>query len=938
MHWVAASFKPTRDTMSVNELDLPAGAALLSNPMQFHRLADDFEARWETGRNLVESLREHGTGYSSHEGPDIDVVVSGIDAVADGFISRIVGYSELSRSFRSAYNRLVSLEERSDTLGYQLSRLREQSPDDSNAAVQAETARTEFDAIRSEERLILQSLATDIETTQSGEDIAVDHAAWQNVITRIVDRGVNPEMKVDLQVGWVVLADHADGADVKGSQHIEMLLTERELTMDQAAKVVNGDLSKPVEQGVLDGSLAFPSPEISNKVATARITEQTSDEANIDARYFPPGYDDDIEELREIESQGWFGIGAADNDEQKRATEIRGRLGIDGSDDDVQRITIVSDVADDHAADEWKGRALSNEYERDYQPPGDPGNLPGRSGTDTLPKSHLSEEALLLLTQEIGESSDTAVSFYNGIGVEKTAHIPMFLSEQPKALEGFGTALALASNEKDAAGKPALSFGGDDVINVDDPQDISHFVYPPPDSLFLHGDYDEGFIVDATEASIIHPRRRWLESRFDADGVDPTNILLEQSTKYPGVPELVVARLDESDQLDMLLNPEFGFIPESNVGNPYEASYPVADFIAAAGDDKQTAGTLFVAAANEPGFSDPGVASGFDQVLGNHATVGYEEKYIEGHGIDVSNRLTRQDWLELGLGQTEWEQFQINVLEYGQGGGFVTGNGLLIQEAIANDLEDDGVLDGDYSKFGVTTGVAERNYVEASLKVQAQLDADAEYENKWAAATGSTVLAFSGMMPGVGLVGATGLSALDVALGWTGWAAPDETGNEERKLNELLKRYLSAPAGQRWAEMAAVEGMKAAQQRGETVYDTYGNEIRITNPPADSNKTYQLQILEDGKWVAVDISDVKFDSNDHLDEGSGVGQARSTAQTELDDYHTQGVNAADPGNNKASERDAEEINESALWVPLPTGGQLEAEQPGPEFGAPTEGD
>ncbi len=858
-------------------LELPVGAALRSNPMQFKNLADDFEERWGGATSAASKLRETGLSYArDHSGPDIDVISSGLAQIADAYDDRVSGYSALADAFETTYKALIRLEERSDALDRDRSNLRssetygELSADLLNASNGLEV---EFDAIREAERTVLVALGNVIGSVTFGEDISYDSAAWNDVIGRAIQNTDDPDLQLELRTSWVAIADHAD----------------------------NGTID---DDGISD--------ELSEKVVEARLNGQTSEEAGLPAVLFPPDYDKDIERLREAEHDDHGNVpwlGNPSDEERAEASKIREKLGLD-EDRDVRKIQIISETADLHGAEEWKGQELGEVYEE---------NLIGR--LDRPSATGLSDEAIELLGEEISDSPKVSVSFFNEIGVDNTAEIPTALEGKSALIAPFSESLAEASHRR---GNPRLSFSGTELIEAVKPHEIAW----PPEILFAEGDFESEFLGEATQASI--ERRSGDELpvwRRHFEG-DPTNIMLARSAQDPEAAQKAVQGLEDKGLTHILIDPEVGY------DSAVDGSEPIADFLGAAGADKDTAKILLGGATKVEEFSDPGVAAGFDRVMGQHATVMYDETYLESHGIDPqkSGTLSQEEWLELGFTQRDWEKLQEKALEHGQGMALVSGNDELIRQAIAYDLQPgnsgsgEGEINNDYARFGLTGGVLERNYVEGVIDFEARIDADSEEYNRWLSTGRSTGLFLTGFVPGGrpvadGVIGVVDIVASHFAvegeLGFT-----KDADREKKKLGELLDEYLETSAKTRYGVIAQIEAIRAAELRAEEaksngltvdpVVDENGNSVRLVE--TDAGTKVEVRNEYTGDW---EIASPNWSPKDEYpDNGIGIGDSKVTVEGKVGDPHENASKAADPTPGFGDEEHIDYVHEADVWAPI----------------------
>ncbi len=845
---------------------LPSGAALRSNPTQFKNLADDFEGRRAAVLIAAAKLRETGVSYAvHHSGPDIDVISNGLSQAADAYDDRVSGYAELSDAFETTYNTLVRLEQRSETLDRQRSTaLSSDTYGDVGATLLNATSELveEFDAIQQAERTALVALGNTISSVSFGSDIAYDAASWQEIIERAVEISDEPDFQLELRTGYIVVADHStDG------------------TID--------------EEGI--------SSELSEKVVEARTRGLTSEEVGLPAVLFPSGYDDDVRRIRELEHDDHGNVpwlGNPSDDELAEAAEIREKLGLN-DDPDVRRIQIISETAELHGADEWKGQELGNIYEE---------NLIETSGPRPS-VTDLSDEAVELLGEEISDNPNVSVSFFNEIGAQNTAEIPSVLDGKSELIKPFSESLGDASQK----GKPRLRFTGSELIEAVEPGSTSW----PPETLFIEGDFESGFLAEATQASIERRNGDELPTwnrHFDGD---PTNIMLARAAENPEAAQQTVQGLEDDGLIHLLIEPEVRYDPVS------DNSEPVADFLGVAGKDKDTAKILLGNATKAAEFSDPGVAAGFDRIMGHHATVMYDETYLTQHGIDpaANGTISQEEWLEWGFTSDDWGQLQKKTLDHGQGSALVDGNDELIRQAIAHDLQPDnddageGEINNDYTRFGLTSGVLERNYIEAILDVEAQKDADNEEFNRRVSATRSTALAFGGPAG----------SAADIYLGYY-WdeldGAVKDTDHEKQKLADLLAQQLGGDTAEnRFERIAEIEAIRAAEIRADQarvdgltpdpIVDVEGNPVRLVE--IDGKTAIEVRDAETGEW---EVRMTEFQPKDEYPDGPGIGDTGVTAGDKLGDPYEKASKVADPTRGEDAAQHIGDIEEADIWAPI----------------------
>ncbi len=846
---------------------LPSGSALRSDPSQYKTVAEDLDNRRQAVNLKIAELRGSGVTYGLQQaGPDSEVIAAGIAQVADAYQSRIANYTFLANEFSAAFRVLTRLETRSTALDTERSRILDADTDpEADLTRDAADFDREFQAIRSEERTALVLLATAIGETSFGDDISYDSAAWSEVIDRSMPHIKDPRVQEQLQASLVTIADHAEDGDLDG--------------IDE---------------------------ETTDKVTEARINGQTSAEAGLPAALFPPNYDENVLRLRELEHDDhpnvpWWGNPS--DEEKAEAAKIREKLGLD-DDPEVTRVQIVSDTAELHGAQEWKGEQLAELWEENVKT----NNPIGGPHGGFKPETELSEEAQLALGEALADDERASSSFFNQLGPGATATIPTLIDEKPKILENFSESLAAASRDRTENGGKVLNFDGDEVIAAPVPFNDSI----SPALLFVEGDFDEEFLAAATSESVRQrggeTARPSIQTDLTNDGAftekygsNATNILLDQANENPETVNAVISELEKTDSLDLLLNPDHPHTPFNGAGSKDEPRFPIAEFLGIAGANERNAGLILSEANTVDEFSDPGVAGGIDAIMARHATVMYEKGYLEGLGIEPGSRLDQSEFGELGLDNDDWKAMRAKVLEHGMGERLAEGNNQLIAEAIEHDISEGTFGDNQerYKHLAIQSGVLDEQWFQSALEVKQQADADGEANNARLAATISTGVSVATLPlgPGTGLAIGTGTNAVLSEFPVSIW----ETGTTE----EFLIKQHTADRGYDalWKEMVIAPTIQQAAE----------SENPITTTNSDGQRL-ELSISNKGDIISTntETGEITIDPDVNWHTEGKVGRPRGATEGLVDRHFVAGQNKVDPRTEDVDDDDyVAEIDEVA---------------------------
>ncbi len=830
---------------------LPSGSALRSDPSQYKTVAEDLDNRRQAVNLKIAELRGSGVTYGLQQaGPDSEVIAAGIAQVADAYQSRIANYTFLANEFSAAFRVLTRLETRSTALDTERSRILDADTDpEADLTRDAADFDREFQAIRSEERTALVVLATAIGETSFGDDISYDSAAWSEVIDRSMPHIKDPRVQEQLQASLVTIADHAEDGDLDG--------------IDE---------------------------ETTEAVTEARINGQTSAEAGLPAALFPPNYDENVLRLRELEHDDhpnvpWWGNPS--DEEKAEAAKIRKELGF-GKDSDTTRIQIVSDVSELHGAQEWKGEQLADLWE-DKLDDGD-GGFGGPAG-GFEPETDLSEEAQLALGEALKDDERASSSFFNQLGPDGAAVIPTAIDKKPEILENFSESLAAASRDRTGNGATVLNFDGNEIIAASPNYQFSN----SPALLFVEGDFDKEFLAAATAESITQRSRPYssqnivTEPGFDDPsafteryGSNATNILLGRANENPETVNAVMFELGP-ERVSLLLDPDHPHTPFDGLSLDGKPTFPVAEFLSIAGADEYHAGVILSEANDVAEFSDPGVAGGIDAIMARHATVMYEEGYLESLGIEPGERLDQSEFGDLGLDHDDWIAMRAKVLEHGTGQHLAEGNNQLIAEAIEHDIANGTFGDNQfrYEELAINSGALDEQWFQSALDVKQQADADGEANNARLAATISTGVSVATLPlgPGTGLAIGTGTNAVLSEFPVSVW----ETGTTE----EFLIEQHTADRGYDtlWQNMVTAPTIQQAAESG--------NPITTTN--SDGQRS-ELSISDQGDIISTNMVTGEVTINPEVDwhTNGTVGRAQGATNGLVDEHFEKGQQLADP--------------------------------------------
>lgn len=517
-------------------------------------------------------------------------------------------------------------------------------------------------------------------------------------------------------------------------------LGDHGIVMDGVATATkNADLldGVPVDSqlaaAIIAGEIAPPDDTIRDQVAWAMSHGKTAQDVGLDPRYFPPEYQAILpqlrrnntermaidEQLQEVGSpysgrkQERRELNAARNSNRDERAQLLATVGLDGEDDELTLIALTGS----HLGRSWQGRALAEWYE------------PHRVDTE--------------FGEQLNDSVDVAVSFFNEVGVQELAAMPTLIElrwgNATEIVVQFSDALGVASRSGE------LAFTGAELVEAGlRPHGVE---YTSP--LFYSGDFDPDFLVSATAAHLrAYDEANHLDVYGDW-GESGTNIMLNRINETPELAAIVVEELGV-DGARHYLSPGQGFEADSTFRDRNDttiATFPIATFIvSAAANDPDVAAIILQGAAGVEEFSDTGVAAGVDGVMAMHAAIMYDGAYLAARGIAPNaDRIDQQDWFDLGMDDEDWRRIRGHVLEYGQGGLLVEGNNVLIGEVIADDLLD-GNLGGDADRYDlmVTNGaVLEEQWFQRVLEIRKDMDDRAVRDNGYlnAAVSGGVTVA-----------------------------------------------------------------------------------------------------------------------------------------------------------------------------------------------------
>ncbi len=627
----------------------------------------------------------------------------------------------------------------------------------------------------------------------------------------------------------------------------------------------------PIADLILTRRLVPPDDELRDAVAAAIGAGLTPTEAGIDPRYFPAAHRGSPVDGPQVDRPAPAGAGPTSVDPD------RSRL-----------LAIAATGA--HLGRGWQGRTLAGWYAADrlVDPTAvTPGGYNAKTG--------------LLLARQLTASSASAAAFFNTLGARGTAELPSLNPADGRlgtvdrnVVQHLSTALAAASRTGE------LTFSGRELIDQHD----EGYGAPHVSLLFTAGDFDHRFLVDATITQLErHPNGDRL---LGTDvGRSATNLLLERAAESRGVGEAVVEELGP-DGTAIYLTPARAFSPTES------GTHPITGFLAEAGRSP-TAASIILAAAAADGvvFSDPGVAGGVDAVMGRHATVMYSTDHLRHRGVSLDDRLSQENWRDLGFDGEQWKLIRSRVLEHGMGGGLAAGNNALIFQAIGHDLAD-GDLSDDldfYTLMAGNSGALDEQWFQRVLEISEQLDADGATKNGYAAAGLSVGLAIGSAyalpMTAAGAAGGV-IVGTGASLGLA--RRPINYWDTDLTNTELRRRLTDQrQAGRVWQEAVIAPAVTAAASAGHPVRTTSGNVLTIEH--------------EDGNDVLIATNPTTGERNAspairwHPD--GRVGDARNDTAGQIHEHFIEGQRLIDPAAASPSVEPPPHESSVADWISIP---------------------
>ncbi len=760
--------------------------ALRVDPNDFNTTSTTLTQNLTDAAASITALETLFTTYrTAQKGPDIDVIETIVTDLAAGFKSVTSGYEYLADAFTTAYRTTSRLETESDNLWDDVLQVSEEFTPDQQTDFQQR-----FDNIRDEEETAMSTLASAIEQTPTGADMAINEAAVNELINRLIDDVQNPNIDVDLTVSRELLADYVEDGDFDISERVEEALTDGDYSPDEIALLMHEDTDTEIREKILAGvdfpdgdrfsgneiekllfgeldfdvtvailedpELDFPDGEILDAVYDAMVEGNVPEGmegadknfphfqmTDIDPRYFPAWYIEYLQNEAEIVEA-----------ERRR--------------DDVDGVPIIPDWLDPSDREEPRVeidaeleelRKTKAEYEEQYGIGSfrhvnevTAASVTGeRLGDDhwkgvTLGDIAIEHGHTSRIASELTEHPETSVGFFNTLGPLETQNFAADSTDD--SIEDLSVALGEATRHD---GEHQLDFTGTELFTPVSGRSTPNLV----EELLVTGDFEEGFWVDSAVA-VVEARKR-NRPRLG-------NIVLSEASKDPELVVKVVEGLEENDpSLAALLDPNAAFEGQE-----------IAEFLTVAGDDADTSATILIAGAEVEDFKDPGTAAGVDAIMAKHVTVIYDEEYLEGHGVlpDETGRLSQEELSRLGFGPDEWNALADNVHDHGFGGFVAAGNEQLLSEAMRSELEaegSDGVITPEnYERFAYVSGALNEQAFQARLDIAQQLDDDNDAKNTYLQAGAAVAAAFATAgIPAVSPVAIPGsvVFGVDVAAG-----------------------------------------------------------------------------------------------------------------------------------------------------------------------------
>lgn len=468
---------------------------------------------------------------------------------------------------------------------------------------------------------------------------------------------------------------------------------------------------------------------------------------------------------------------------------------------------------------------------------------------------------------------EVALAFYNEVGADGAAHLPTALADSvglgndgedlDEVLEDFSVALAEASELDHPDGSPRLEFTGDELMAGPLTNNGSAWqtVYDPA-FLFVSGDFDQQFLVDATAELLRqveeNPDRApavWLaQSEYGPSayvpGEDSRNILLARSSEDQDLVTAVVAELDSTGDLDLLLSPEVPFAFTYRGDDSYHPNLasdaPIATFLVIAGSDDLTANTIMNAAFDDPDpFSDSLVAAGIDGIMAQHATLMYDPSVLQAVGIEQTS-INDHTPPGRAIDAEAWRTVHGKVFAHGQGEALTAATFGLVDEAIGGSL-DTGEFDATLvDPFATMAGSMRAETSEAHFAYFAELDEETRRRNQRLNTAVNIGFDLVGSLPHpVFAIGAPIGSALYTYFDPLAASTDQELEAYRDQYTQL--QVAGQDVGNRWQTYVYHRCLAAAMEINETTGEPYGATVAL---PSGEQASVPIT-YEDGEYFWV---------------------------------------------------------------------------------------
>ncbi|MGH1490717.1 MAG: hypothetical protein ACRBK7_15225 [Acidimicrobiales bacterium] len=658
-----------------------------------------------------------------------------------------------------------------------------------------------------------------------------------------------------------------------------------------------GIYAPDLEARILSGELAPPTDDERNRVLAAMVAGLAPGRSGIDSdaelhrAYFPSSYRrfhalgrhiEEAEQDREVadgSSWAWW-----DNDDEALAAidkqlavmrreqrELADQLGIDGG--SIDRFSAMAAISETTAGYRWEGEAYADHFVGFHETKISDGSWLFGTGEGNLRETSGNSVELGHIGRRVAANPETALAFYNGIGVGRTANLPSFLVGNDLSQDEFnnyGRALASASLLVTPTGRPKLQFSGDALVAHERPGTQDGVVWYNPALLFVAGRFESSFLAEAAGAVLAMAEagnEQGLLSHIGHDSVatlsggtaihynggeDPRNILLDRASTDPVATMQIVAALGGpqgrgwqgaplSRSLDPLLKPRSPFDatigpnPDvywldrladlGNIADPSHpavspiaypsltSEYPIAAFLAAAADHDTLARWLLLYTADSLA-AEGAMAQDPGTAVGLDLLLARHATLMF-DPADLDALEIEQTGLNHGapvpVEAKHWRAVHSEVLRYGRGQALAMRTEELLEAAIVGAIDHTGRVNGDPIRpFAQMAALTEAEAYRALFAYSAQLDDDARSKNRKANIAVSAALAVAGL--GAGAVG--GLTASGASVGWSTFFDGYPTTAELEVYRIGWETVYYEEKSERWKTIAASRALEVAVAKG----------------------------------------------------------------------------------------------------------------------------